>query len=203
VRSLSHCAAFAHPGPEPNTTLGQHILKNPLVITAIIAKAGVSQQRGAFVLSTWHWRRAHTLRRVHADLRRSDRAARAAPQIRSTDTVLEIGPGTGNMTVKMLEIAKKVIAVEFDPRMVRPMPRARMVYGRRQQQLVGASSASAATVQSQYSGSGQTPWQRALGGGRSAHAEAITVRCVTCAGDGAEQARSGQRERPQAAADPC
>lgn len=65
-------------GPEPNTTLGQHILKNPLVITAIIAKAG----------------------------------------IRSTDTVLEIGPGTGNMTVKMLEIAKKVIAVEFDPRMV-------------------------------------------------------------------------------------
>ena len=65
-------------GPEPNTTIGQHILKNPLVITAIIAKAG----------------------------------------IRSTDTVLEIGPGTGNMTVKMLEIAKRVVAVEFDPRMV-------------------------------------------------------------------------------------
>ncbi len=38
--------------------------------------------------------------------------------VRSTDTVLEIGPGTGNMTVKLLEVAKKVIAVEVDPRMV-------------------------------------------------------------------------------------
>lgn len=38
--------------------------------------------------------------------------------IRSSDTVLEIGPGTGNLTVKLLELAKKVIAVEFDPRMV-------------------------------------------------------------------------------------
>ena len=31
--------------------------------------------------------------------------------------VLEIGPGTGNLTVKILEKAKKVIAVELDPRM--------------------------------------------------------------------------------------
>ena len=38
--------------------------------------------------------------------------------IRTTDTVLEIGPGTGNMTVKLLEAAKRVIAVEVDPRMV-------------------------------------------------------------------------------------
>eukprot|EP01052_Picozoa_sp_SAG31_P010183 SAG31_NODE_549_length_14219_cov_5.808188_3_plen_132_part_00 len=65
-------------GPEPNTNFGQHILKNPLIVTAIIAKAG----------------------------------------LRSTDVVLEIGPGTGNMTMKMLDIAKKVIAVEYDPRMV-------------------------------------------------------------------------------------
>ena len=28
--------------------------------------------------------------------------------LRSTDTVLEIGPGTGNMTVKLLEKAKNV-----------------------------------------------------------------------------------------------
>ena len=34
------------------------------------------------------------------------------------DTVLEIGPGTGNLTVKLIEVAAKVIAVEFDPRMV-------------------------------------------------------------------------------------
>ncbi len=38
--------------------------------------------------------------------------------LKSTDVVLEIGPGTGNMTMKLLERAKKVIAVELDPRMV-------------------------------------------------------------------------------------
>ncbi|XP_071454942.1 probable dimethyladenosine transferase [Hetaerina americana] len=38
--------------------------------------------------------------------------------IRSTDVVLEIGPGTGNLTVKLLEAAKKVIACEVDTRLV-------------------------------------------------------------------------------------
>ena len=38
--------------------------------------------------------------------------------LRATDTVLEIGPGTGNMTVKLLAAARKVVAVEVDPRMV-------------------------------------------------------------------------------------
>ncbi len=36
--------------------------------------------------------------------------------IRPSDTVLEIGPGTGNMTVKLLEKAAKVVAYEIDPR---------------------------------------------------------------------------------------
>uniref|UniRef100_A0A7I4ABU6 rRNA adenine N(6)-methyltransferase n=1 Tax=Physcomitrium patens TaxID=3218 RepID=A0A7I4ABU6_PHYPA len=35
----------------------------------------------------------------------------------STDIVLEIGPGTRNLTMKLLEVCK-VIAVELDPRMV-------------------------------------------------------------------------------------
>ncbi|XP_025831455.1 probable dimethyladenosine transferase [Agrilus planipennis] len=35
-----------------------------------------------------------------------------------TDTVLEIGSGTGNMTVKLLEKVKKVIACEIDTRLV-------------------------------------------------------------------------------------
>jgi len=61
-----------------NTGLGQHILKNPLVVQGIVDKAA----------------------------------------LRSTDTVLEIGPGTGNLTVKALEKARKVIACEVDPRMV-------------------------------------------------------------------------------------
>jgi 18S rRNA (adenine1779-N6/adenine1780-N6)-dimethyltransferase len=39
-------------------------------------------------------------------------------KLKSTDVVLEIGPGTGNLTMKMLPLVKKVIAVELDPRMV-------------------------------------------------------------------------------------
>jgi 18S rRNA (adenine1779-N6/adenine1780-N6)-dimethyltransferase len=39
-------------------------------------------------------------------------------RLKPSDTVLEIGPGTGNMTVKLLEQCKKVIAVEVDARMV-------------------------------------------------------------------------------------
>ncbi|KAI1270215.1 dimethyladenosine transferase-like protein [Xylariaceae sp. FL1019] len=37
--------------------------------------------------------------------------------LKPTDVVLEVGPGTGNLTVKILESARKVIAVEMDPRM--------------------------------------------------------------------------------------
>ncbi|GAM20171.1 hypothetical protein SAMD00019534_033460, partial [Acytostelium subglobosum LB1] len=60
-----------------NKAYGQHLLKNPLIIDAIVDKS----------------------------------------QLKSTDTVLEIGPGTGNLTIKLLEKCKKVIAVEVDPRM--------------------------------------------------------------------------------------
>lgn len=61
-----------------NTGVGQHILKNPLIVNSIIDKAA----------------------------------------IRPTDVVLEVGPGTGNMTVKLLEKAKKVVACELDTRLV-------------------------------------------------------------------------------------
>lgn len=37
--------------------------------------------------------------------------------VKPSDTVLEVGPGTGNLTVKILEAARKVVAVEMDPRM--------------------------------------------------------------------------------------
>ncbi|TQS37184.1 hypothetical protein Golomagni_02350 [Golovinomyces magnicellulatus] len=60
-----------------NTNVGQHILKNPGVAEAIVAKAF----------------------------------------LRPSDTVLEVGPGTGNLTIRILEKASKVIAVELDPRM--------------------------------------------------------------------------------------
>uniref|UniRef100_A0A7N0V4H0 rRNA adenine N(6)-methyltransferase n=1 Tax=Kalanchoe fedtschenkoi TaxID=63787 RepID=A0A7N0V4H0_KALFE len=38
--------------------------------------------------------------------------------IMPTDTVLEIGPGTGNLTIKLLQAARRVVAVEVDERMV-------------------------------------------------------------------------------------
>lgn len=38
--------------------------------------------------------------------------------VKPIDTVLEIGPGTGNLTMKLLEKARKVCAFELDPRMV-------------------------------------------------------------------------------------
>ncbi|KAF2768876.1 rRNA adenine dimethylase [Teratosphaeria nubilosa] len=37
--------------------------------------------------------------------------------LKQSDIVLEVGPGTGNLTTRILEKAKKVIAVEYDPRM--------------------------------------------------------------------------------------
>ena len=44
--------------------------------------------------------------------------------LKPTDTVLEIGPGTGNLTKKLLEAGvKQVIAVELDPRMVLELSR--------------------------------------------------------------------------------
>ncbi|OMJ14836.1 Dimethyladenosine transferase, partial [Smittium culicis] len=37
--------------------------------------------------------------------------------VKQTDVVLEVGPGTGNLTVRILAAAKKVIACEADPRL--------------------------------------------------------------------------------------
>nr|ACO14626.1 Probable dimethyladenosine transferase [Caligus clemensi] len=71
-------AARGRQGLMFNTSLGQHILKNPAVVDSIIEKSG----------------------------------------LRPTDTVLEIGPGTGNLTAKLLDKVKRVIVCEVDPRMV-------------------------------------------------------------------------------------
>lgn len=63
----------------PDTSIGQHFLKNPAVVDSIVAKGN----------------------------------------LRPSDTVLEIGPGTGNLTMRLLDSCKKLVAVEFDRRMVR------------------------------------------------------------------------------------
>ena len=36
--------------------------------------------------------------------------------LKPTDVVLEVGPGTGNISVRILEKARRLIAVELDPR---------------------------------------------------------------------------------------
>lgn len=41
----------------------------------------------------------------------------AAAKLAGTETVVEIGPGLGSLTLGLLEVAKKVIAVEIDPKM--------------------------------------------------------------------------------------
>jgi len=38
-------------------------------------------------------------------------------EIKPSDTVLEVGPGTGNLTIRILEQSRKTIAAEMDPRM--------------------------------------------------------------------------------------
>jgi len=70
-------ASAAHSIFKMDKDLGQHILKNPGVASAIVHKAHLKQ----------------------------------------SDHVLEVGPGTGNLTVLILKAAKAVTAVEMDPRM--------------------------------------------------------------------------------------
>lgn len=65
-------AGHRHVGVNLHHSLGQHLLKNPLVTAAMIEKASV----------------------------------------KSTDVVLEIGPGTGNLTLKLLECCKRVRQLE-------------------------------------------------------------------------------------------
>lgn len=43
--------------------------------------------------------------------------------VRQGDTVLEVGPGTGNLTLRLLEAARRVIAVENDGRLVTELRR--------------------------------------------------------------------------------
>ncbi len=89
-RKRAHVASDASPYSKPSAKasaahsifkmdkdLGQHILKNPGVASAIVQKAHLKQ----------------------------------------SDHVLEVGPGTGNLTVLILKAAKAVTAVEFDHRM--------------------------------------------------------------------------------------
>lgn len=54
----------------------------------------------------------------------------AAADIKPSDLVFEIGPGTGNLTMKVLEVAKRVVAYEIDPRMAAEVRKRAMAAGR-------------------------------------------------------------------------
>ena len=69
---------------------GQHILKNPLIVTSMVEKVC------EYIVCC-----CCIVRLLSLSL-----SLQAA--LRPTDTVLEVGPGTGNMTVKLLEQSKKV-----------------------------------------------------------------------------------------------
>ena len=88
-----------------NKDLGQHILKNPLVITSMIEKVRMNYTFDLFVTLFSYFFSSST-RLIKANLH-------------SSDVVLEVGPGTGNMTVRILEKGvKQVIACEVDTRLV-------------------------------------------------------------------------------------
>lgn len=60
--------------------------------------------------------------------------------LRSTDRVLEVGPGTGNLTVRILEKCKHCLAVEMDPRMAAELTKrvqGKCVYGHDDPLLTG------------------------------------------------------------------
>lgn len=50
-------------------------------------------------------------------------------QITKSDTVLEIGPGTGNLTMQLCTLAKKVRCIEIDQRMVAELKKRAMASG--------------------------------------------------------------------------
>eukprot|EP00916_Digyalum_oweni_P001808 GHVL01003480.1.p1 GENE.GHVL01003480.1~~GHVL01003480.1.p1 ORF type:complete len:331 (-),score=43.21 GHVL01003480.1:679-1671(-) len=52
-----------------------------------------------------------------------------AAEIKSSDTVFEIGPGTGNLTIRLLPISGKVIACDIDRRMVTEVKRRALSLG--------------------------------------------------------------------------
>lgn len=56
--------------------------------------------------------------------------------IKPTDTVLEIGPGTGNLTLKLLQAAQKVVAIEIDERMVEVLDKRLTNHGLRDRLMV-------------------------------------------------------------------
>merc|ERR1719235_1806837 len=54
----------------------------------------------------------------------------AASELKPSDTVFEIGPGTGNLTMKLLAASQRVVAAEIDPRMAAEVRKRAITEGR-------------------------------------------------------------------------
>lgn len=145
-RCLAACLHAAHssltpmsplPGIEFHKSKGQHILKNPLVVQSIVDKAGVKStdvvlEIGPGGCCSWLLADADAGSVRAAAGAAADLAAAVIPGLSSccercssNGSLLPrlCAAGTGNLTMKLLERAKKVIAIELDPRMVLELTR--------------------------------------------------------------------------------
>src|ERR687890_385197 len=93
---------------EPTTSAGPRLL-GPAEVRSLAEAHGVrpTKQRGQnFVIDP------NTVRRIV-------RAAGLGP----TDVVVEVGPGLGSLTLALLGVVDRVVAVEVDPVLARALPR--------------------------------------------------------------------------------
>lgn len=84
-------------------------LLDPTAVRELTARLGLrpTKQRGQNFVTD-----ANTVRRIVQ-----------LAGVRSDDTVLEIGPGLGSLTLALLEVAERVVAVEIDPLLAGALPR--------------------------------------------------------------------------------
>lgn len=78
-----------------NKDFGQHILKNPLV-----AQSYFSLSYSFLTPRT-----------------KCEKSIVEKANLRNTDIVLEVGPGTGNLTIRILDKCRSLTAIEMDPRL--------------------------------------------------------------------------------------
>ncbi|GAB2657314.1 16S rRNA (adenine(1518)-N(6)/adenine(1519)-N(6))-dimethyltransferase RsmA [Prescottella soli] len=94
--------------PPPIHPRGQAALLGPAEVRALAEEFGVrpTKQLGQNFVHD-----ANTVRRIVA-------SAGVGPQ----DTVLEVGPGLGSLTLALLDVVDKVVAVEIDPKLAARLP---------------------------------------------------------------------------------
>lgn len=94
--------------PPPIQPRGQAALLGPAEVRALAEEFGVrpTKQLGQNFVHD-----ANTVRRIVA-------SAGVGPQ----DTVLEVGPGLGSLTLALLDVVDKVVAVEIDPKLAARLP---------------------------------------------------------------------------------